>query len=363
MLMGLTLVLLSIGLVTLYSASSVLAMRAGLPDTYFLLRQSTAAGVGLVVLIACALLPYHWWQRWSWPLLGVSVASLLVLVLPGTEGIAPVINGSRRWLRIGVSGQPSEFAKIAFIVWTATMAVKKAPHFQSLRRGLAPFFVVWSLVLVPIALQPDLSTAMLIGLLGVMILFAAGARFSHFVFLVLLILPFIQRQLSVGFRASRIEAYFNPALDPAGAGFQVRQSLVGLGSGGLMGVGFGEGRQKFGFLPEAHNDFIFAMIGEEWGLFGVVLLVALYVGIVLVGFRIASNAQDLFGELLALGFTNLIALQAVLHMSVGLGLAPPTGLALPLVSWGRSNLVVTLAAIGILVSVARAAPGGKSACA
>ena len=361
-LMGLTVVLLSFGLVILYSASSVLAMREGLPDTYFLLRQATAAGVGLLVLILCALMPYGWWQRWSWALLAVSVMTLVVLVLPGTEAIAPVINGSRRWLQVGaVSGQPSEFGKIAFIVWTAAMAVKKAPRFRSLRKGLAGFFLIWSLVLIPIALQPDLSTAVVIGLLGVMIVFAAGVRVSHFLFLGLLTLPFLHQQLAVGFRADRVEAFLNPAVDPGGAGFQVRQSLVALGSGGLTGVGIGEGRQKFGFLPEAHNDFIFAMIGEEWGLLGVVFLVALYMGIVLVGFRIASRAQDLFGELLALGFTNLIALQAVLHMSVGLGLVPPTGLSLPLVSWGRSNLVVTLAAVGVLISVARASPGGKAA--
>jgi len=360
--MGLTVLLLSFGLVTLYSASSVLAMRQGLPDTYYLLRQATGAGAGLLVLTACALTPYRWWQRLSWPLLWVSVATLVVLVLPGTEAIAPEIKGSRRWLQVGVvSGQPSEFAKIAVIVWTAAMAVKKAPHFRSLRKGLAPFLVIWSLVLIPIALQPDLSTAVLIGLLGVMIVFAAGVRVSHFLLLGLLIVPFLQKQLAVGFRGDRIEAFLNPAVDPSGAGFQVRQSLVALGSGGLTGVGIGEGRQKFGFLPEAHNDFIFAMIGEEWGLLGVLFLVALYMSIVLVGFRIASRAQDLFGELLALGFTNLIALQAVLHMSVGLGLLPPTGLSLPLVSWGRSNLVITLAAIGVLISVARAAPGGKAA--
>jgi cell division protein FtsW len=241
------------------------------------------------------------------------------------------------------------------------MAVKKASQFQSLTKGLAPFLVVWALVLIPIALQPDLSTAVLIGLLGVMIIFAAGVRISHFLFLGLLIVPFLQEQLAVGFRADRIEAFLNPAIDPSGAGFQVRQSLVALGSGGLTGVGIGQGRQKFGFLPDAHNDFIFAMIGEEWGLLGVVFVVALYLGIVLVGFRIARRAPDLFGQLLALGFTNLIALQAVLHMSVGLGLVPPTGLALPLVSWGRSNLVVTLAAIGIVISVARAASGGRVA--
>ncbi len=360
--MGLTVLLLSFGLVTLYSASSVLAMRQGLPDTYYLLRQATGAGAGLLVLTACALTPYRWWQRLSWPLLWVSVATLVVLVLPGTEAIAPEIKGSRRGLEVGVGpGRPSEFAKIAVSVWTAAMAVKKAPHFRSLRKGLAPFLVIWSLVLVPIALQPDLSTAVLIGLLGVMIVFAAGVRVSHFLLLGLLIVPFLQKQLAVGFRGDRIEAFLNPAVDPSGAGFQVRQSLVALGSGGLTGVGIGEGRQKFGFLPEAHNDFIFAMIGEEWGLLGVLFLVALYMSIVLVGFRIASRAQDLFGELLALGFTNLIALQAVLHMSVGLGLLPPTGLSLPLVSGGRSNLVVTLAAMGVLISVARAAPGGKAA--
>ena len=314
-----------------------------------------------MLLIPCARMDYGRWKRWSWPLLWVSVVALLVLILPGTEAIAPLIRGSRRSLQIGVSGQPSEFAKIAFVVWTAAMAVKKAPQFQSLTKGLAPFFVVWALVLIPIALQPDLSTAVLIGLLGVMIIFAAGVRISHFLFLGLLIVPFLQEQLAVGFRADRIEAFLNPAIDPSGAGFQVRQSLVALGSGGLTGVGIGQGRQKFGFLPDAHNDFIFAMIGEEWGLLGVVFVVALYLGIVLVGFRIARRAPDLFGQLLALGFTNLIALQAVLHMSVGLGLVPPTGLALPLVSWGRSNLVVTLAAIGIVISVARAASGGRVA--
>jgi cell division protein FtsW len=138
-----------------------------------------------------------------------------------------------------------------------------------------------------------------------------------------------------------------------GASFQVKQSLVALGSGGLTGVGFGEGRQKFGFLPEAHNDFIFSMVGEEWGLLGVLFIVSLYMTLILVGFRVAGRAPDLFGELLAVGFTSLIALHAVLHMSVGLGLVPTTGLALPLVSYGRSNLLVTMAAVGILMAVAR----------
>ncbi len=357
----LTLLLLSFGLVTLYSASSVLALRQHLPDTYYVLRQTAGAGFGLLVLGVCAWLPYHTWERLAWPLLWISVVALVVVVLPGTERIAPEINGARRWLRVGITIQPSELAKIAVIVWTAAVAVKKTEQFKSLRRGLAPFFLIWSLILIPVALEPDLSTACLIALLGVLILFAAGARIAHFVFLGLLAVPVLEEQLAVGFRASRVAAFFHPTANAAGAGFQVRQSLISIGSGGLMGVGFGEGQQKFGFLPEAHNDFIFAMVGEEWGWLGVVALVAAYVAIVLVGFRIARRAPDLFGELLAIGLINLIAIQAVLHMAVGLGLVPATGLALPFFSYGRSNLIVTLAAVGILLSVARSAPGGKGA--
>lgn len=357
----LTLLLLAFGLVTLYSASSVLALRQNLPDTYFVLRQAGGALAGLVVLGVCAAVPHRLWKAVAWPLLWASVALLVLLILPGTESIAPEIKGARRWLRVGgVTIQPSEFAKIAIVVWTAQLAVRKQAEFRSLTRGLGPFFLVWAALLLPIAMEPDLSTAVLVLLLGVLVVFAAGARIGHFVFLGLLVVPLLRNQLAVGFRADRVEAFLNPAADPAGAGFQVRQSLVALGSGGVTGVGFGEGRQKFGFLPEPHNDFIFAMVGEEWGLLGVVFLVALYLAIILVGFRIAGRASDLFGELLAIGFTSLVALQAVLHMCVGLGLVPPTGLALPLVSYGRSNLLVTLAALGILISVARAAPGGAS---
>jgi cell division protein FtsW len=359
----LTLLLLSFGLVTLYSASSVLALRESLPDTYYVLRQAAGAGIGLVVMAVCAAIPYRLWGKWAWPLYWGSVALLVLIVLPGTQAIAPEINGARRWLRLGVTFQPSEFAKISVIVWTAAIAVKKAgtDHFRRLSLGLGPFFLMWAILLLPVALEPDLSTSALIALLGVLVVFAAGARIGHFVFLGALTVPVLKHQLAVGFRAQRVAAFLNPAADPSGAGFQVRQSLVALGSGGLTGVGFGEGRQKFGFLPYAHNDFIFAMVGEEWGLLGVLFLVSLYLSIILVGFRVASRAPDLFGELLAIGVTNLIALQAVLHMAVGLGLVPPTGLALPLVSYGRSNLLVTLAALGILVSVARAAPGGKGA--
>jgi cell division protein FtsW len=359
--MGLMLLILSFGLVTLYSASSVYALRQDLPDTYYVLRQAVGAGIGLVLLLVCAWMPYRFWAHLAWPLVGVSAFMLLLCVLPWTYGIAPEIKGARRWLQVGVTIQPSEIAKIAIVVWTSAMAVKKAPHFQNLRRGLVPFFAVWTVVIGLVMLGPDLSTAMVITLLGVIVVFAAGARVAHFAFLGALVAPLIYLQLQVGFRVDRLRIFLDPLSDPSGAGYQVKQSLVAFGSGGISGVGIGEGRQKFGFLPEAHNDFIIAMIGEEWGLIGVLFLMSLYVGVILVGFRIASRAPDLFGELMAIGFSSLIALQAILHMAVGLALAPATGLALPLVSFGRSNLIMTLVAFGILISIARAAPGGKAA--
>ena len=359
--MGLTLLILSFGLVTLYSASSVYAIRQSLPDTYFVLRQAIGAGFGLAVLVACASLPYRIWAGLAWPLVAVTVSLLLLCVLPWTYTIAPEINGARRWVDLGISFQPSEIAKIAIIVWTAAMAVKKHEHFRSMRRGLMPFLLIWALIVALVMMEPDFSTAMVIALLGALVVFAAGARVAHFVFLGAIIAPLVYLQLQVGFRMERLQTFLDPLSDPSGTGYQVKQSLLAFGSGGIHGLGIGEGRQKYGFLPEAHNDFIFAMIGEEWGLIGVVILVLLYVAVVMVGFRIASRAPDLFGELLAVGCASLIALQAMLHMAVGLALAPATGLALPLVSYGRSNLIVTLIALGILMAVARAAPGGKAA--
>ena len=353
-LMTLTVVLLSLGLVTLYSASAFLAQRQMLPDYYYVVRQATGAAIGLSALGVCAWLPHDVWERLAWPMVVVAWLLLVVLVIPGTEAIAPEINGARRWIQVGVTLQPSELAKIAVLVWTASMAVRKQEHFQSLKRGLVPFLVVWGAIMVPVALEPDLSTAVLIGLLGLVVVFAAGARIAHFAFLALFTLPVLWRQLAVSFRADRVAAFLDPSADPAGAGFQVHQSLLALGSGGIAGVGFGQGRQKLGFLPEAHNDFIFAMIGEEWGLVGVTVTVALYMLLILVGYRVAARAPDFFGQLLATGITSMIALQALLHMAVGLSLVPPTGLALPLVSYGRSNLLMTLAALGILMSISRA---------
>ena len=358
--LALTALLLLFGLLTLYSASSIMAQRNDLPHYHYVGRQAVGVAVGLVAMLVCARVPTSWWRRLATPMMGVSVLLLVVLVLPFTEAIAPPINGARRWLRVGVTVQPSDFAKLAVVVWTAMMAVKKQEHFRGLKRGVGPFLVGWACIAVPILLEPDFSTACLIVAVGVLIVFVAGVRLGHFAFLGLLLAPLAAPMLKTGYRGSRWESLLlNPGAPPEGSAFQSYQSLVAIGSGGVAGVGFGKSRQKFGFLPEAHNDFIFAMIGEEWGFLGTVAVILAFVALIVVGFRVARRAKDLFSELLAVGVTSLLALQAFFHIGVGLGVFPATGLSLPFVSFGRTNVIVVLAAVGILLAVAREAPEGR----
>lgn len=350
-----TTMLVSVGMVMVYSASAVMAQGEGLPPHHFLLRQMSGALAGFVALIVAAALDYRRLRALAWPILGTAVLLLVVLVLPGTEALAPRSHGARRWLQLGPVGiQPAEVAKLAIIIWTAHLAVKKQDRLRSLSQGLAPFLVVWGVVTGLILLQPDYSTATLTLFLAVLVAYAGGARPGHFVALGIVTGPFLWSQITrAAYRMDRIRTFMDPAADVSGLGYQLNQSLIALGSGGVLGRGFGQGQQKFGFLPEPHNDFILAMIGEEWGFVGVALLTVLFVAFALVGYRIARGAADLFGSLLALGVTNLVVVQAFLHMAVNLALVPPTGLTLPFVSYGRSSLMVTLAAAGILMSVAR----------
>ncbi len=354
--------LLLFGLLTLHSASSVMAQRLDLPHYHYVGRQATGALIGLLAMVACARLPTGCWRRFAPHLMLGSLALLIVVVLPFTHAIAPEVNGARRWLRVGVTVQPSDLAKLAVVVWTAAMLVRKRDYLRNLRRGLAPFLVGWALILLPIMLEPDVSTACLIAAAGATVVFVGGGRIGHFVFLGLLLVPLGVSVLVSGYRGARWESLLlDPGAVADGSTFQTYQSLVAIGSGGVTGLGFGEGRQKFGFLPEAHNDFIFAMIGEEWGFPGAVAVILCFLALIVVGFRIARQARDLFGQLLAVGIVSLIGLQAFLHIGVGLGVLPATGLSLPFISFGRTNLVIMLAAVGMLLAVAREAPGGEAA--
>jgi cell division protein FtsW len=347
--------LVSVGLVVLYSASAVMAQSQGLAPHHYLLRQMSGALLGLVALLLAAQLDYRRLRSLAWPLVGLVTLLLLVMVLPAAATIAPEVNGARRWLLLGpFAVQPSELAKLVVIIWTAALVVKKQDRLHSLSRGLGPLLLVWGLVAGLILLQPDLSTALLLVGLAGLVAFAGGARPAHVLVLGALCLPFIWSQMTkVAYRLERVLTFMDPRADLSDMGYQINQSLIALGSGGVAGRGLGRGQQKFGFLPEPHNDFILAMIGEEWGFLGVGLLIVLFAAFALVGYRIARGATDLFGFLLALGLTNLVVVQAFLHMGVNLAVVPATGVTLPFISYGRSSLIVCLAATGILISVGR----------
>ena len=354
-----TITLLSIGLVSVYSASSVLAMSDGQPDYYYVLRQLIGASLGLFGLAVAATVDYRHLRLFAWPLLLAVIVLLVVTILPGTEAIAPRINGARRWIQLGpLNFQMSELAKLALIIWTAAMAVKKADKMSSLSRGLLPFLVMWGLVLGLVFLEPSLSAAAITLLLVALIVFAAGARIGHFILLAVIGLPLLWTQVDgVAYRMKRIIAFLEPTQNTEGIGYQINQALIAIGSGGPFGRGFGHGAQKFGFLPEAHNDFLLAMIGEEWGFVGILLLIVLFTAFALIGYRVAREAPDFFGFLLAIGVTNLIAIQAFMHIAVNLSLVPTTGVTLPLMSYGGSSLMVALTSIGILLNIARKAEG------
>lgn len=349
MLLTVTVCMVLVGLLTVYSASSFLAQKQGLPDHYYLRHQASRALVGLSVLYVLARVDYRFFRTLAWPLLGLVTVALLILVLPGTEAIAPPRNGARRWL-LGV--QPSEFAKLAMVIWTAALAAKKGERLRSLRWGLAAFAVIYLIVGFLILMEPDLSSVALMGLLCSIVLFAAGARIGHFILLGLLALPILWETIkAASYRVARIMTFFNAGSDPSGAGYQLHQSLIAVGSGGMFGVGYGESAQKYYFLPEPHNDFAFALIAEEWGIIGVAGI-TLALGLIgFLGLRIARRAPDLFGYLLAVGLTALIVVSALVHMGVTMGFLPTTGVTLPFISYGGSSLVTSLAAVGILLNI------------
>jgi cell division protein FtsW len=308
-----------------------------------------------LLLSIVARIDYHLWRRLAWPLLALTVGLLIVPLLPFTYSIAPVINGARRWVDIGpINFQPSEVAKLSVVVWCAMLAVKKGDQVRNFRKGVLPFLVVIGLVSTLILLEPNLSMATLVALLGGIVLFAAGAKIGHFILLgVAGVLVLIQQIGSADYRLARALTFLNPEEASASAIHQVNQSLMGLGSGGIFGVGFGQGHQKLGYLPFAYSDFLFSAIGEEWGFLGIVVVVGLYGTYLWLGFRIARTAKDKFGTLVAAGLTAAVGITAVLHMGVTLAVLPTTGLPLPFMSYGRTSLVMALVATGIVVNIGR----------
>ena len=350
-----TAILVVLGIVAVYGASSLVAAPGGdgQVGSAFALRQALGAAVGAVVATIVARTDYHVWRRAAWPLVGVAALLLLIPLLPFTHEIAPVLNGARRWVNLGfVSVQPSELAKFAVVVWSAMLAAKKGEQIRTFQNGLLPFLVILGPLVLLVFLEPNLSMALLVTVLAGTVLFTAGARIGHFLLLAVAAAPVAFGAIaSAQYRLARVVTFLNPGSAPAEATWQVHQSLVGIGSGRLFGVGLGQGQQKLGYLPYAYSDFIFSTIGEEWGFLGVLAVLLLFGTFLWLGFRIARSAGDSFGQLLAAGVTALIGFAALLHVGVSLALLPATGITLPFVSYGRSSLFVSLLATGVLASV------------
>jgi cell division protein FtsW len=338
--------------VMVYSASAILAAdRFGDPH-YFLKRQLFWAFLGLGGLWAALAVDYRVLERVALPLLGVA-ALLLVLVLVPAFGQA--INGTRRWLRVGgVSFQPVELAKLAFVIFLARFLGRRGAAVEGFWGGAVPPAVIGGVLAALVLRQPDLGNSLTVLALAFALLFLAGARPRHLLLLAAPALPVLAVAVYLApYRWRRILAFLNPESDPRGSGFQILQSFLAIGSGGLLGRGLGGSKQKLFYLPEPHTDFVFAVIAEELGLIGGVTVVALFMVLIWRGLRAGLRAPDPFGAYLALGLTTMLATEALVNLGVVTGSLPTKGLPLPFVSFGGSALFMTLLSTGILLNISQ----------
>jgi cell division protein FtsW len=347
-----TALLVPIGIVMVFSASSVSAYRDYGSSFFFVQRQIVYSLAGLAVLTGGALLPYRAWRRLSVPLLGVTVLLLIVVLSPSAGTVA---GGSARWIEIGpLTIQPSELAKFALIAFVATVLTRKQRHLDDLMHLALPLVPVVGLVAWLVMRQPDMGTTVLLAGTVFCMLFAAGVRLRHLGMVAgtgaVLGYALV---MSETYRRERLLAFLHPWADAQNTGYHLIQGFIALGSGGLFGVGLGASRQKWGSVPNAHTDFIFAILGEELGLIAAMIVLVLFGCLIYAGLRVAARAPDTFGRLLATGIVAWIGLQTVVNLGAITGLLPITGVPLPLLSYGGSSLIVTLGAIGVLVNIAR----------
>jgi cell division protein FtsW len=343
-------VLAAVGAVMVYSASAVTAAARYHDSFHFLWRQLVAMALGLALLAACLRAGYRRAGRLAYPLLACTVVTLVLVLVPF---IGRTAGGARRWIDLGLlSFQPAEAAKLALVVYLAHSLAKKRDKVRTFSIGFLPHLLVTGALMGLCLLEKDLGTCVVMAVVLFVMLFAAGAKVSYLVGAFLLSLPIGWKVIAgTPYRRERILAWLDPFAHRRGAGYQMWESMVGIGNGGWFGQGLGEGRSKLFYLPEAHTDFIAAVIAEEAGLAGLAILVGLYAVFVWRGLRAAYNAADAFGCYLALGVTTLVGVQALVNLGVVTVLLPTKGLTLPFVSYGGSSLVTLLAASGLLLSV------------
>ena len=354
--------LCGIGLMMVLSASSVQALRAYGGPWVFFQRQLVWVAAGVVVMGVAARIDYRKWRLMAVPLTVLSFVLLVAVLLPG---VGITVGGSSRWLGVGqLRFQPSELMKLALLLFTADLMVRRSWRQGPTAAVLRPVLVVTAVVALLVLKQPDMGTASITVVIVLAVLFVGGLPLPRMAALTLTVaVAGAFFSMAEGYRRARLFSFVNPWKDASNTGYQMAQSLVALGTGNLTGVGLGASRAKWGFLPNAHTDFIFAIIGEEMGLVGTVLVVGLFVAFAAFGVRAAVHAPDAFGTLVAAGVTVWVVAQAAINVGAVIGILPVTGVPLPFVSFGGSALVITMAAVGILVNVARQGcqrPAGRS---
>lgn len=343
--------LLGFSIVTVYSTDMVTFGVRG--SSYQFMKHLLWIGVGSGLLIIIAKVDYHYLQKFSVPILIVSGILLLLVLVPG---IGTVTNGARRWIRLSsmFGIQPSEFAKLAMILYISNHIAKNYDRMSKFMYGFIIPISVVALISGLIVIEPDFGTAAFIALLSFIMLIVGGTRIIFISFMIIAAIPFLHKMLfEVSYRKDRLMAFWNPWEDPSGTGYHVIQSWIALGSGGFTGLGIGNSKQKLFFLPESSSDFIFTIIGEEFGFLGVIVVISLFILLLWQGLKIVHSAKDMFGFFLGLGITIMFGLQAIINIAVVSGMMPTKGIPLPFVSSGGSSLLFSMVGIGILINVAR----------
>ena len=347
-----TLSLLAVGLIMVYSASAVWATHNFNDSFFFAKRQLLFAGVGIIAMFFIMNIDYWTWRTWSKVIIIICFVLLIMVLIPG---VGVVRNGSQSWIGVGAfSVQPSEFMKLAMIAFLAKYLSENQKKITSFKQGLIPSLAIVFLAFGLIMLQPDLGTGTVMVGTSIVMIYVAGARLIHFIGLGLVgIVGFIGLIISAPYRIKRITSFLNPWEDPLDSGFQIIQSLYAIGPGGLFGLGLGQSRQKFFYLPEPQTDFIFAILAEELGFIGASFVILLFSLLLWRGVRIALGAPDLYGSFLAIGVIAMIAIQVIINIGVVTGLMPVTGITLPFLSYGGSSLTLMLMAVGVLLNISR----------
>ena len=346
----LTLLLLAIGLLMLFSASFVSAMHSEGNSSYYFVRQAIFAVLGIVLMLVVGRLNYFIFYRFALVILGVAVLLLLLVPFAGIRA-----NGARRWFQLfGITFQPSEIAKLGVVLSFAAMMSVWRERMGKFKYGVLPYAVIMGVMALLLYLEPHMSATLIIIAVGSIMMFLGGTKKRWFLIGLGLLVLFVLIYVSVkGYAGSRISAWQNPEADAQDSGYQIIQSQYAIGSGGFFGLGFGHSRQKYLYLPEEHNDYIFAIVCEELGFAGAICIILLFVLLIIRGYWIAIHARDRFGMLTAAGLTTLLALQVFLNMAVVSNLLPSTGISLPFFSYGGTALVIQLVEMGIVLSISR----------